>query len=101
MKGMLSCKYDETVRALDNVFASPMYFFYETFFQQQNIDLICDRLCISRLPADLDVRVNRGPLSAPPPEFVDEFGLTGKNKKAARFVFDRFENVPWVSTAYR
>lgn len=100
MKGMLSCKYEETVKALDNVFSEPLYFFYETFFEQKNIDTICDRLNISSYIADTNRVVNGAVPSTPTPKFVNEFGSTGKTKRAVRFIAERFDNVPWELSLY-
>ena len=39
MSNFISCKYKETIEALDSVFANPLYFFYEDFFTQANINI--------------------------------------------------------------
>lgn len=92
----LDCKYKETIEALDSVFAKPLYFFYETFFEQSNIDTICDALNISRLPAKVDSYVNRGNYNSEIPQrFKELFGWTRANREAVKFIEKRFENVPW------
>lgn len=100
-QNFFNCKYKETVQALDSVFGNALYFFYETFFQENNIKLICDRLGISYIPASFSNIVNRGVYqNDPPAEFIEKFGCTEKNKEAARFIFERFSDVPWEKTSY-
>lgn len=95
MTNMLACKYKETVQALDNVFENPLYFFYEEFFTQDNINSICTTLQIAPLPANFD-RINRGAYTQEYDlQFVHKFGLCDKNKEAVKFIFERFDNVPW------
>lgn len=95
MKNHLASKYKETIQALDSVFSRPMYFFYEDMFKQENIDQICDALEISSSPANFDV-IGKGPYRKKiTNRFVKDFGKSKKNLEAARFVFERFDNVPW------
>jgi len=94
------CKYKETIEALDNVFSNPLYFFYEDFFTQTNIDKICDELEISRYPAECDSRVNASSYKKMPNSFLNAFGKSLKNKEVANYVFERFENVPWKLEDY-
>lgn len=100
MTNFISCKYKETIEALDNVFSNPLYFFYEDFFTQTNIDKICDELEISRYPAECDSRVNASSYKKMPNSFLNAFGKSLKNKEAANYVFERFENVPWKLEDY-
>lgn len=100
MKNYLSCKYKETIQALDNVFANPLYFFYEEFFCQDNIDKICDALEISRVPADCDKIVNLGCKKKVSKAFIKTFAKSQKNKEAVKFVSERFNNVPWKLETY-
>jgi len=102
MKSVLSCRYKETIQALDSVFGNDqvLYFFYETFFTQSNIDIICDRLDISRVKADF-TPFNKGLYTTPPSEhFIKTFGTTPKNVEAVRFIHERFDNVPWRLSDY-
>lgn len=97
---MLQCKYKETVKALDAVFSKPLYFFYETFFTQSNINIICDRLDISRIQANF-TPFNKGLYTTSPSEhFIRTFGTTPKNVEAVRFIHERFDNVPWRLSDY-
>jgi Sulfotransferase domain len=93
----LACKYQETVEALDKVFARPLYFFYEDFFQQYNVDRICDQLGISRYPARIDLVYNKGKYDKHiPNKFIDKFGRCNKNRRAVKFIHERFgHDVPW------
>jgi hypothetical protein len=100
MDNFLSCKYKETVQALDNVFEKPLYFFYETFFEQENIDTICKQLEIDSFPSSPERIVNRGNYGEIPEDFIDQFGKSVKNKEAVKFIFERFENVPWNLSDY-
>lgn len=100
MDNFLSCKYKETVQALDSVFEKPLYFFYETFFNQENMDNICEELGIDSFPANTDMIFNRGNYGECPQDFIDQFGKTVKNKEAVKFIFERFENVPWNPSDY-
>lgn len=104
MQSILSCKYKETIEALDNVFGKNqcLYFFYETFFDQTNIDLICDKLGIAHHTADLQFFLNRGNYdrSTIPDSFIQTFGTTAKNVEAVRFIFERFSDVPWRLSDY-
>jgi hypothetical protein len=100
MDKFLSCKYKETVQALDNVFEKPLYFFYETFFEQENIDTICKELEIDSFPSSPERIVNGGRYGECPQDFIDQFGKTVKNKEAVKFIFERFENVPWNLSDY-
>jgi hypothetical protein len=100
MDNFLSCKYKETVEALDSVFSKPLYFFYETFFEQENINKICNELNVQKLPANFDY-INKGIyVNQPSEEFLEKFGKTNKNKEAVRFISSRFENVPWNLSYY-
>lgn len=100
MDNYLSCKYKETVQALDNVFEKPLYFFYETFFNQENMDKICEELEITNHPFNTDMIFNAGHYGECPQDFIDQFGKTVKNKEAVKFIFERFENVPWNQSDY-
>jgi len=100
MTNFISCKYKETIEALDNVFAKPLYFFYEDFFTQDNINKICDELQISRHPAECDSKVNASSYNKMPNSFLNAFGKSLKNKEAAKYIFERFENVPWKLEDY-
>lgn len=96
-----SCKYEETVKVLDEVFPAPLYFFYEEFFTQQNMDSICDALEISRHSADLNKKVNVGSWPKPPEKwFAEKFSKTEKNISAVKYISERFENVPWKLENY-
>ena len=102
MESMMSCKYKETIESLDKVFGreKPLYFFYENFFKQSNIDLICDRLGISRMEADF-TPMNKGHYTdSPSEEFKRVFGATAKNLEAVMYINERFENVPWRLSDY-
>lgn len=95
MKNHLASKYKETIQALDSVFSQPLYFFYEDLFKQENMDQICDALEISHAPANFDV-VGKGHYKNKiTNRFVKDFGKSKKNLEAARFIFERFDNVPW------
>lgn len=100
MTNFISCKYKETIEALDNVFANPLYFFYEDFFTQANIDKICDELEISRRPVECDDIVNASPYKKISNDFLSTFGKSPKNVAAVKHVFERFENVPWKLEDY-
>lgn len=94
----LSCKYKETVQALDNVFANPLYFFYETFFEQSNMDRICQSLGVDTMHAPMDIKINVGRYdkgAAIPKEFAETFGRSSKNVEAVKFLTERFSDVPW------
>lgn len=99
LKSMLSCKYKETVESLDSVFDKPIYQFYETMFNQEFVDQLCDRLGISRMPANFEY-VNKGVYEPCNGEFIEQFGLTDKTKQAINFVFERFDDVPWNKSNY-
>jgi hypothetical protein len=102
MQSILSCKYKETIQALDSVFGKTqcLYFFYETFFDQANIDYICDKLNISSVGADF-TPFNKGLYNEQPSQqFIRTFGTTAKNVEAVRFIFERFDNVPWQLSDY-
>lgn len=95
MINYLSCKYKETVEALDSIFENPLYFFYEDFFKQEHVDRICDALEISQHPVIPHV-VNKGNYQGDiPQDFVEQFGRSIKNKEAVEYIYKRFENVPW------
>lgn len=97
----LQCKYKETIIALDNVFENPIYFFYEDFFKQQDVDQICNSLDIQHYPVLTEV-VNRGHYDANiPEEFINKFCLTEKNKQAVDFIKERFKDVPWKSSYFK
>lgn len=100
MTNFISCKYKETIEALDSVFSNPLYFFYEDFFTQTNIDKICDELEISRHPAECDSRINASSYKKMSNGFLNAFGKSVKNKEAVKYVFERFENVPWKLEDY-
>jgi hypothetical protein len=100
MSNFISCKYKETIEALDNVFAKPLYFFYEDFFTQSNIDKICDELEISRHPAECNTKIGASSYKKMPNNFLKIFGKSSKNAAAAKYVFERFENVPWKLEDY-
>ncbi len=53
-------RYDQTISTLESVVPQNRiaYFFYETLFQQSEIDRLCDFLGIARRQADFDRRVN-------------------------------------------
>lgn len=95
MTNFLSCKYKETVQALDNVFDKPLYFFYENFFQQENIDTITDMLEMSRHDAMLSMKINQGSNMQVSPEFIELFGKSEKNRNAVAFIKERFPDAPW------
>jgi hypothetical protein len=99
---MLQCKYKETIEALDKVFDEPLYFFYEDFFKQDNIDKICDRLEIGYVQADLDKKVIPTVYVEPDPriEFINMFCYTKKNLEAIEFLKERFGHVPWDLSRY-
>ena len=71
-----------------------MYFFYEDFFTQNNLDIICDKLQISRHDIILKV-INKGHYEKCSEEFINKFGRTKKNIDAVRFIKDKFKHVPW------
>lgn len=100
-QNFFQCKYKETIESLDNVFPKPLYFFYEDFFKQENIDTICDELEIEKIPAQFSNIINKGSYDNNiPQEFIEKFCLTTKNKNAVRFILERFDNVPWDLTNY-
>lgn len=97
----LQCKYKETIESLNEVFEDPLYFFYEDFFQQEHVDLICDRLCISRHPTLTKV-INKGFYNPEvPDEFIQKFCLTQKNVEAVQYISESFANVPWNIEDYK
>ena len=100
MSNFISCRYKETIEALDNVFSNPLYFFYEDFFTQTNINKICDELEISRHPAECDNIINASSHKKMTNSFLKTFGKSTKNKEAVKYVFERFENVPWKLKDY-
>lgn len=101
MKNYLECKYKETVQALDSVFAKPLYFFYEDFFKQEDVDRICDELSISREHV-LDRVINKGIYNrSVPDDFIDTFCYTKKTLAAVEFISERFDNVPWNLEDYK
>lgn len=100
VENYLSCKYKETVQALDNVFENPLYFFYEDFFQQDNIDMICSALNISHAEADFNKIINGGIKKKPSKAFVKKFGKSKKTIEAVKFISERFDNVPWKLQDY-
>lgn len=100
MTNFLSCKYKETIEALDSVFANPLYFFYEDFFTQTNIDMICDELKISKYSAECNSIINASSYKKMPNSFLNAFGKSLKNKEAVKYVFERFKNVPWKLEDY-
>jgi hypothetical protein len=100
MSNFISCKYKETIEALDSVFANPLYFFYEDFFTQDNINKICDELQISHLQAECGIRINASPYKKIPNIFLKTFGKSLKNMTAVKYIFERFENVPWKLEDY-
>jgi hypothetical protein len=100
MSNFISCKYKETIEALDNVFAKPLYFFYEDFFTQTNIDKICDELEISRHPAECSTKIGASSYKKMPNTFLKTFGKSSKNVAAVKYVFERFENAPWKLEDY-
>ena len=101
MQNYLECKYKETVEALNNVFSEPLFFFYEDFFRQEHVDLICDKLEISRQPV-LESTINRGRYDSKVPlEFIDKFCHTDKNCRAVSYISKVFNNVPWPTEDYK
>jgi len=100
MTNFMSCKYRETIEALDSVFPNPLYFFYEDFFTQDNINKICDELQISHHPAKCETRINASSYKKMSSIFLKTFGKSQKNKTAAKYIFERFENVPWKLEDY-
>lgn len=97
----LSCKYKETIQALNSVFAKPLYFFYEDFFKQEHVDTICDALEISRQPVLQNV-INRGRYNPEIPDlFIEKFCLTSKTKLAVDYVCEVFDHVPWNIEDYK
>lgn len=101
IKNYLSCKYKETVQALDNVFEDPLYFFYEEFFTQENIDKITDRLEIQKKKIDPTIVNPTHDKLVLTNDFIREFCLTDKNIEAVRFIKERFERVPWKIEDYQ
>jgi len=96
----LNPKYQNTIQTLDNVFDEPLYFFYEDFFNQENMDLICNRMNMSSMKLD-PTPVNMGTNHNPAPkEFIEKICSTYTYKKNVKFVFERFENVPWNISDY-
>jgi hypothetical protein len=100
MTNFMSCKYRETIEALDNVFANPLYFFYEDFFAQDNINKICDELQIFHHQAECDIRINASQHKKIPNIFLKTFGKSSKNVIAVKYIFERFKNVPWKLKDY-
>jgi hypothetical protein len=101
MTNHLACKYKETVEALDSVFARPLYFFYEDFFTQNNIDKICEELNISKSLAECDKIVDPGAYKTKASNrFLKDFGRSDKNIRAVKYINERFENVPWKLEDY-
>jgi hypothetical protein len=100
MTNFMSCKYKETIEALDSVFSNPLYFFYEDFFTQANINKICDELQISYHPAECDNKINTSLYKKMPNIFLKTFGKSPKNATAVKYVFERFENAPWKLENY-
>jgi hypothetical protein len=100
MTNFMSCKYKETIEALDSVFANPLYFFYEDFFTQANINKICDELQISYHPAECDNKINASSYKKISNVFLKTFGKSSKNVNAVKYIFERFENVPWKLENY-
>lgn len=98
----LQCKYKETVQALDSVFSKPLYFFYEDFFNQESLDVICRALDIPGLPGNFTEKVNASKYVTDniPEEFINIFCMTDKNLNAIEFLKGRFGNVPWDLTRY-
>lgn len=97
----LQCKYKETVEALGNVFAKPLYFFYEDFFQQKHVDVICDELEIERHPT-LDAVINKGMYTQEVSDlFIEKFCLTKKTIAAVEYICEVFEDVPWNIEDYK
>jgi hypothetical protein len=100
MTNFISCKYKETIEALDNVFSNPLYFFYEDFFTQTNINQICDKLEISRHPAECDNKIGASSYKKMSNTFLKTFGKSPKNVATVKYIFERFENVPWKLKDY-
>jgi hypothetical protein len=100
MTNHLACKYKETIEALDSVFVRPLYFFYEDFFTQTNINHICDELEISQYPAECDTKIGAASHKKMPNNFLKTFGKSSKNVTAVKYIFERFENVPWKLEDY-
>jgi uncharacterized protein YerC len=100
MTNFMSCKYRETIEALDSVFANPLYFFYEDFFTQANIDKICDELQISHHLAECNTKINTSSYKKISNVFLKTFGKSSKNVNAVKYIFERFENVPWKLEDY-
>jgi hypothetical protein len=100
MTNHLACKYKETIEALDSVFAKPLYFFYEDFFNQTNINIICDELEISQHPAECDNKINASCYKKMSNSFLKTLGKSAKNVATAKYIFERFENVPWKLEDY-
>ena len=97
----LQCKYKETIESLNDVFEDPLYFFYEDFFQQEHVDLICDRLCISKHLTLTNV-INKGVYNQEVTEdFIQKFCLTQKNIEAVQYIRESFKNVPWNIEDYK
>lgn len=98
----LDCKYIETIKALDAVFGNCLYFFYETFFLEENIKTICSALDIEYLPTNFNKVLNKGTYTElPSTHFIQLFGKTDKNIKAVDFVKKRFDYVPWNFENYK
>jgi hypothetical protein len=96
----LTPEYKRTIEALDSVFDEPLYFFYEDLFNQTNMDLVCDKLGITRKPIDTEL-VNKGTYDQQAPqEFIDAFCSTKAFKESVAFVNERFNNVPWDLSRY-
>lgn len=91
----LDCKYIETIEALDSISSSALYFFYEDFFRQDNINLICNALGIDPFPALIDRHINKGIYPSIPSYFIQTYGRSKKNIEAVRYIKERFNNVPW------
>ena len=51
-------------------------------------------------PAECDSIVNASPYKKMPNSFLKTFGKSTKNKEAVKYVFERFENVPWKLEDY-
>jgi Sulfotransferase family len=84
-------RYDFTVRALDAVFEREqiIYLFYETLFRPETIQLLCEKLGLSYMPADLDHVVNGGGTVASAPSPIEE-RLVARLLPTYRFCRERF-----------
>lgn len=91
----LECKYKDTVLALDKVFEKPLYYFYETFFEQKNIIEICQRLNLSYIPADFTSKINVGTYPTVSQEFINKFCKSKKTTECIEFLTGKFGNVPF------